>query len=186
MSVTRMILRNGQSVPGATDLEVAELGVNTVDGKVYVKDEFNRVVPVGNDAYDDSQIVADLAAETQARQDADAALQEAIDNSPGMIISDEEPTDVPDGTLWLESTTAIVWIYDTDKWIQFPAGGYDDTQVKADISANAANIAANTANIAANSTAIGTKLDADTIWTGTQDEYDALTPDANVLYFITA
>ena len=82
-----------------------------------------------------------------------------------------------------ESTTAIVWIYDTDKWIQFPAGGYDDTQVKADISANAANIAANTANIAANSTAIGTKLDADTIWTGTQDEYDALTPDANVLYY---
>ena len=30
------------------------------------------------------------------------------------------------------------------------------------------------------------KLDADKIWTGTQDEYDNLTPDADTLYFITA
>ena len=30
------------------------------------------------------------------------------------------------------------------------------------------------------------KLDADKIWTGTQAEYDNLTPDANTLYFITA
>ena len=49
---------------------------------------------------------------------------------------------------------------------------YDDTQVKADISANTA--------------AIATKLDADKIWTGTQAQYDNLTPDANTLYFITA
>ena len=56
---------------------------------------------------------------------------------------------------------------------------YDDTQVQADIADNAANIAANTA-------AIGDKLDADKIWTGTEDEYNALSPDANTLYFITA
>ena len=30
------------------------------------------------------------------------------------------------------------------------------------------------------------KLDADKIWTGTQAEYDNLTPDADTLYFITA
>lgn len=47
---------------------------------------------------------------------------------------------------------------------------YDDSQVKSDISANA--------------TAIGTKLDADKIWTGTQAQYDGLSPDANTLYFI--
>ena len=30
------------------------------------------------------------------------------------------------------------------------------------------------------------EVDADTIWTGTQAEYDNLTPDADTLYFITA
>lgn len=52
------------------------------------------------------------------------------------------------------------------------ATDYDDTQVKADISANTASIA--------------TKLDADKIWTGTEAEYNNLTPDADTLYFITA
>lgn len=42
---------------------------------------------------------------------------------------------------------------------------YDDSQLQADVA---------------------TKLDADKIWTGTQAEYDGLTPDANTLYFITA
>jgi hypothetical protein len=50
---------------------------------------------------------------------------------------------------------------------------YDDTTIKADISAN--------------SSAINSKLDADKIWTGTQAQYDNLSPlDANTLYFITA
>lgn len=42
---------------------------------------------------------------------------------------------------------------------------YDDSQLQADVA---------------------TKLDADKIWTGTQAEYDGLSPDANTLYFITA
>ena len=54
---------------------------------------------------------------------------------------------------------------------------YDDTDVKADIATNTASIAENTA-------AIGDKLDADKIWTGTEAEYNALTPDADTLYFI--
>jgi hypothetical protein len=40
---------------------------------------------------------------------------------------------------------------------------YDDAQLQADVA---------------------TKLDADKIWTGTQDEYDDLSPDADTLYFI--
>ena len=57
---------------------------------------------------------------------------------------------------------------------------YDDTQVKADISAN-------TAGIVANYNAIRTKLDASKIWTGTEAQYNALSPlDATTLYFITA
>ena len=35
-------------------------------------------------------------------------------------------------------------------------------------------------------TDVANKLDADKIWTGTQAEYDNLTPDADTLYFITA
>jgi hypothetical protein len=40
---------------------------------------------------------------------------------------------------------------------------YDDSQLRTDVDA---------------------KLDADKIWTGTQDEYDQLSPDADTLYFI--
>ena len=42
---------------------------------------------------------------------------------------------------------------------------YDDSYVKADIAK---------------------KLDADKIWTGTEAEYNNLSPDADTLYFITA
>ena len=136
----------------------------------------------------------------------------------GMVISATEPQFPVDGMQWLESTTAIVWIWDEDKWLEFPhgqtegatpGGDYDDTALWAavtsnstDISGNTSAIAANTANIsalvpyddtqvksdiAANTTAIGSKLDADKIWTGTQAQYDNLSPlDADTLYFITA
>jgi hypothetical protein len=55
---------------------------------------------------------------------------------------------------------------------------YDDSGVKADISTNASAIAANT-------TAIGKKLDADKIWTGTEAQYNSTSKDPSVLYFIT-
>jgi hypothetical protein len=42
---------------------------------------------------------------------------------------------------------------------------YDDSQLQADVA---------------------TKLDADKIWTGTEAEYNSLSPDADTLYFITA
>lgn len=42
---------------------------------------------------------------------------------------------------------------------------YDDSQLQADVA---------------------TKLDADKIWTGTEAQYNSLTPDADTLYFITA
>ena len=47
---------------------------------------------------------------------------------------------------------------------------YDDSGVKADVSANTA--------------AVATKLDADKIWTGTEAQYNGLTPKADTLYFI--
>ena len=83
---------------------------------------------------------------------------------------------------------------------------YDDTAVKADISANtsaiatntsaiqtnagsistnAGNISTNTGNISANTTAINSKLDADKIWTGTEAQYNSTSKDSSTLYFIT-
>jgi hypothetical protein len=90
---------------------------------------------------------------------------------------------------------------------------YDDSTVKADISANSSAIADNTSdiaantsaiqtnaggistnasaiqtnagNISANTTAINSKLDADKIWTGTEAQYNSTSKDSNTLYFIT-
>jgi hypothetical protein len=39
-----------------------------------------------------------------------------------MVISATEPTDPVTGMQWLDSTTAIVWVWDDDKWLEFPAG----------------------------------------------------------------
>jgi hypothetical protein len=48
----------------------------------------------------------------------------------GMVISATEPSDPVDGMQWLESTTAMVWIWDEDKWLEFPAGkGGSDSNV---------------------------------------------------------
>jgi hypothetical protein len=63
---------------------------------------------------------------------------------------------------------------------------YDDTTIKADISANSSAIAGNTSKISANTTAINSKLDANKIWTGTEAQYNNLSPNADTLYFITA
>ena len=105
-------------------------------------------------------------------------LQDALDNAGeagGLIVISETEPDQDDrvtGMQWMDvgGTEPHVWVWDQDKWVELPAGGYDDTEVKA--------------LIADNTAAIGTKLDADTIWTGTEAEYNALTPDADTLYFI--
>ena len=40
----------------------------------------------------------------------------------GMVISETEPVDKVDGMQWLDATTSEVFIWDEDKWLQFPAG----------------------------------------------------------------
>jgi len=40
----------------------------------------------------------------------------------GLVISDTEPTDKVEGMQWLDTTTSQVFIWDGDKWLEFPAG----------------------------------------------------------------
>ena len=67
--------------------------------------------------------------------------------------------DVTGGTVKADAVEVTTLTIDGDAYAP-----YDDEGVKADIA---------------------TKLDADKIWTGTEAEYDDLTPDADTLYFIT-
>jgi hypothetical protein len=82
--------------------------------------------------------------------------------------------DVTGGTVKADAVEVTTLTIDGDAYAP-----YDDAQLKADVTTNAGNIAANT-------TAISNKLDADKIWTGTEAEYNNLSPDADTLYFITA
>jgi hypothetical protein len=45
------------------------------------------------------------------------------DTGAGMVISVQPPSDPLTGMQWLDSSTAEVWIWDDDKWLQFPVGG---------------------------------------------------------------
>lgn len=182
---TELTIKKGRGTPKDSDLVEAELAIDVDLGTLYSK----------------------LADGTIA------ALNEGGDGA-GMVISATEPADPITGMQWLESTTAIVWIWDEDKWLELPAGGsgdeyddtqiqndinnlqnqidnlppatppYDDTQVKADISANASNISSNSSRISANTSAIATKLDASKIWTGTEAQYNSISKQPDTLYFI--
>jgi hypothetical protein len=44
----------------------------------------------------------------------------------GMVIQPTEPTDPVTGLQWMDSTTGRIWIWDEDKWLEFPAGGSAD------------------------------------------------------------
>lgn len=38
----------------------------------------------------------------------------------GMVIQPTEPTDPVTGLQWMDSTTGRIWIWDEDKWLEFP------------------------------------------------------------------
>lgn len=174
-------LKKGAGTPGSDQLETAELALDVTRGDLYTKLDDGSVVQL-NDIPDDAA-------------------------PAGMVISATEPADPVDGMQWMDATTAIVWVWDEDKWLEFPAGGggvggsYDDTELRGLISdevtarEEADNLLSGSIDDEATareeadnllSDSIDSKLDAEKIWTGTQAEYDNLTPDANTLYFITA
>jgi hypothetical protein len=80
----------------------------------------------------------------------------------------------------INDPSSLGWVLDPDtgRWT-WPSEGFDSAKLEEDVATNTSAISANTGAIAA-------KLDADKIWTGTEAEYNGLTPEADTLYFITA
>ena len=87
--------KRGAGVPSPSGLDVGELAIDIAAAKLYTK--------IGGDVVELGGGGSDVS-------------------GAGMVISATEPTDPVDGMQWLESTTAIVWIWDEDKWLEFPAG----------------------------------------------------------------
>ena len=95
---TTIINKLGKGAPAPADLAVGEIAQDEETGALYVKKLTGEVVEVSSNGA-----------------------------GAGMVISATEPTDPVEGMQWLESTTAIVWIWDEDKWLEFPAGKGDDS-----------------------------------------------------------
>lgn len=94
MAVT-ILHKRGSRPPQPDDLDVGEVALNTLEGKAYTKK-------------DDGTIVEITGGESAGA---------------GLVISPTEPADPVDGMQWLDSTTARVWVWDEDKWLEFPAAG---------------------------------------------------------------
>ena len=92
---TTIIHKLGSGVPDATDLVVGEIAQDENTGTLYVKKKDGSVEPVGSDSA-----------------------------GAGMVISADEPADPVTGMQWLDvgGDEPYVWIFDEDKWVEFPAG----------------------------------------------------------------
>lgn len=90
---TTIIHKLGRGVPDADDLVVGEIAQDENTGTLYVKKRDGSVEPVGS-------------------------------AGAGMVISADEPADPVTGMQWLDvgGDEPYVWIFDEDKWVEFPAG----------------------------------------------------------------
>ena len=105
--------KRGSRPPQPADLDVGEVALNTLEGKAYTKKDDGTVVEITGG--------------------------ESAGTGAGMVISPTEPVDPVDGMQWLDSTTARVWVWDENKWLEFPANvpageEYDDTELRGLIS----------------------------------------------------
>lgn len=103
-----------------------------------LQDQIDGLVAAGGgyQSQIDDLVAADTALE-EAIESGDAALQGQIDSivaelgeggaGAGLVISPTEPPleDRVEGMQWLDSTTAIVWIWDGAKWLEFPSNAAD-------------------------------------------------------------
>ena len=97
---TRIIHRRGKGVPAASEFaSVGEILIDTDTGTGYtLREPDGAVVALGGEG-------------------------SGSGTGAGLVISPTEPADPVDGMQWLDSTTARVWVWDEDKWLEFPAAG---------------------------------------------------------------
>lgn len=89
--------KRGSGVPSPSGLDVGELAIDIAAGKLYTKIG-GSVVELGGGSSDAT--------------------------GAGMVISATEPVDKVTGMQWLDVSgdEPYVWIWDEDKWVEFPAG----------------------------------------------------------------
>lgn len=94
--MTKILHKRGSGEPDAGSLDVGEIALDTSAGTAYTKLSNGTVVEIGGSGGDSA--------------------------GAGMVISKTEPVDKVDGMQWLEADTGLVFIWDENKWLQFPAG----------------------------------------------------------------
>jgi hypothetical protein len=97
--MTTILHKRGTGQPSPDELKVGEIAIDTLTGALYTKQSDGSVVEIGGGSEGGS--------------------------GGGLTISPTEPVDPSTGDMWLESTTGRVWIWDEDKWLEFPCAGGD-------------------------------------------------------------
>ena len=95
--MTTIILKKGTGVPPDQSIQEAELAIDATSGNLYSKLTDGTVRQINGGSGDGA----------------------------GMVIQPDEPADPVTGLQWLESTTGKVWLWDDDKWLEFPAATPD-------------------------------------------------------------
>lgn len=97
--MTKILHKRGSGEPAAESLDVGEIALDTSSGTAYTKLSDGTVVDIGGSGGDSA--------------------------GAGMVIQPDEPADPVTGLQWLDSTTGRVWLWDDDKWLEFPAACSD-------------------------------------------------------------
>ena len=140
--MTQLTTKSGRGAPTKSDLVEAELAVDLDSGKLYTKLGDGNVTAINSASFigidpnaDNYQYwrykvngantvnvfsMQDLDFQAGPGMKMEQSGYGIVFSSSGMVISDAEPTDKVDGMQWLESTTGRVWIWDADKWLEFP------------------------------------------------------------------
>ena len=96
--MTTILHKRGAGQPSPDQIKVGEIAIDTLGGTLYTKQSDGSVVEIGGGG--------------------------SGDTGAGMVISATEPADKVTGMQWLDvgGDEPYVWIFDEDKWVEFPAG----------------------------------------------------------------
>ena len=103
-----------------------------------VREKLNRTIDHTKDRNNPHRVRADQVPVSPPIADGQQTVQSVLEwlaqyggqaAGAGLIISPTPPKNVPTGTQWLDSVNAVVYIWDEDKWLEFPAGHGADVEI---------------------------------------------------------